>query len=196
MRTDRKERPFLATVAIVTTLLVVLTAPNDGGGQWGPRYLLFAYVPLALSAADAVSRFSRGVASAMLIVLLLASCGWVQRTAYRQLRGTKATYGRVVDFVAGNTQSGDPVVTDAWWLDQVAASAVDRRTFLFAGEAQTGRDIMKRLSDARAARVTVFRSREASPEVDGWTAASCYVEHARDELDVRGLVAIRLRLQC
>ena len=35
-RTDRKERPFLASVAIVTTLLVVLAAPNDGGGQWGP----------------------------------------------------------------------------------------------------------------------------------------------------------------
>ena len=37
-------------VAGLTVLLVVLTAPNEGGGQWGPRYLLFAYVPLALLA--------------------------------------------------------------------------------------------------------------------------------------------------
>ena len=53
-------------------------------------------------------------------------------TAYRQLRSAKATYGRVVDFVARNTQPGAPVVTDVWWLDQIASSAVNRRTFLFA----------------------------------------------------------------
>ena len=81
----------------------LLTAPNDGGGQWGPRYLLFAYVPLALLAADAV-RGCPGCVG-LVIVVLLASCGWVQRAAYRQLRGTKATYGRVVDFVARNTQA-------------------------------------------------------------------------------------------
>jgi hypothetical protein len=132
----------------------------------------------------------------VLIAVLLAPCGWVQRAAYRQLRGTKATYGRVVDFVAGTTQPGGPVVTDVWWLDQIAASAVDRPTFLFAGEAKTGRDIVRRLSDARVPGVTVFRSREASTDVDGWAAASCYVEQAREELDVRGLVAIKLRLQC
>ena len=196
IRTERKERPFLASVAIVTTLLVVLTAPNDGGGQWGPRYLLFAYVPLVLSAADAVQRFRRGIASAMLIVVLLAACVWVQRAAYRQLRGAKATYGRVVDFVARNTRPSGPVVTDVWWLDQIASSAVDRGTFLFAGEATTGHDIVRRLSDARVAEVTVFRSREVSADLDGWTPASCYEEQAREELDVRGLVAIRLGLHC
>ena len=177
-------------------MLVVLTAPNDGGGQWGPRYLLFVYVPLVLLAADAVPRFRRRVASAVLIVVLLVSCVWVQRAAYRQLRGAKATYGRVVDFVARTTQPADHVVTDVWWLDQIASSAVDRSTFLFAGEAKTGHDIVRRLSDARVADVTVFRSRETSTDLDGWTAASCYVEQAREDLDVRELVAIRLRWQC
>jgi hypothetical protein len=83
-----------------------------------------------------------------------------------------------------------------WWLDQIASSAVDRGTFLFAGEATTGHDIVRRMSDARVAEVTVFRSREVSADLDGWTPAGCYEEQAREELDVRGLVAIRLGLQC
>jgi hypothetical protein len=87
-------------------------------------------------------------------------------------------------------------VTDVWWLDQIASSAVERGTFLFAGEAKTGHDIVRRLSDARVANVTVFRSREVSADLDGWTPGGCYTEQAREELDVRGLVAIRLQWQC
>jgi len=193
---ERKERLFLALVALLTALLVLLTAPNDGGGQWGPRYLLFAYAPLAVLAADAVPESPRRAASVLLIVLVVAACGWSQRASYRQLRGTKATYGRVVDFVRQAVHPGGSAVTDLWWLDQVAASTVDRHTFLFAGDAQTGPDIVRRLSDARVPEVTLFRSHELSADLDGWTTGSCYTEAGRDELDVRGLVAIRLQLHC
>ena len=195
-RSERKERLFLALVALLTTMLVVLMAPNEGGGQWGPRYLLFAYVPLAVLAADAVPHLPRRVAPVLLIVLVVAACGWTQRAAYRQLRGTKATYGRVVDLVATATQPGAALVTDVWWLDQVAASTINRRTFLFAGDAQTGHDIVHRLGEARVTDVTMFRSREVSTDLDGWTSSTCYAEQGREESDVRGLVAIRLRLHC
>jgi len=48
------------------------------------------------------------------------------RAAYRQLRGTKLGYGRIVDLIATTTAPGEFVVTDLWWLDQVAAATAGR----------------------------------------------------------------------
>ena len=140
---------------------MLLTAPNDGGSQWGPRYLLFAYVPLSILAADVVqalvapaaavrARQRPGFASARttrlaVAVLLLLAAVWAQRAAYRQLRGTKLTYGRLVDFVAASTFPDGPVVTDVWWLDQLGAAALGGRNVLFAGDSAVGKGIVQRL---------------------------------------------------
>ena len=197
-RSERDERPFLWLVAGLTTLLVLAAAPNEGGGQWGPRYLLFAYVPLTLLASDFVQGTGspRGWPRVAVLALLLLACVWVQRAAYRQLRGTKSTYGRIVDFVSATTAPGTFLVTDVWWLDQLAASALDSRTLLFVSDVATGRNVVQRLSDRTIPTLTVIRSREESPDVDAWSAPTCYFEEARDELPVRGLVAIRLRHRC
>ncbi len=88
------------------------------------------------------------------------------------------------------------VVTDVWWLDQVAASALDGHTVFYAGESPTGAGIVKRLSNAAPRSVTVIRSREASYDESDWSADSCYAVSGRDELDLRKLVAIRLRYRC
>ena len=193
---DRHERGFLWLVAVITISLVVVAAPNTGGGQWGPRYLLFAYVPLSLLAADAVQGLPRRMWAGIVIAVLLAASLWVQRAAYRQLRGTKAAYGGIVDFVAANTEAGGNVVTDVWWLDQLAASALGHQNVLFAGSADTGRAVVRRLSDATVPSLTVFRSREESTTGDAWTTDTCYFEEGRAETPLRGLVAIRLRHRC
>ena len=194
---ERRERPFLVLVALITIGLVLLAAPNAGGGQWGPRYLLLAYVPLTLLAADLIQQLPRRrVWTAGAFVVLLAAGVWVQRAAYRQLRGTKATYGRIADFVGRTTAPGTSVVTDVWWLDQLAASELEDRTVLVADSAKTGKDIVERLNGLGVPTVSVFRSHEESAEVDSWSAGTCYVEESREELPVRGLVAIRLRHNC
>jgi hypothetical protein len=193
---SRDERTFLWLVAGLTVLLVVLSAPNEGGGQWGPRYLLFAYVPLSLLAADLLQDLPPGWPRAVTLVALLAACLLVQRAGYRQLRGTKETYGRLVDFVRAQTTAGTFVVTDVWWLDQLAAAALDGRTVLFTSDAETGRNVVQRLSDRTVPSLTVIRSREASEDVDSWSAPTCYFEEGREELPVRGVVAIRLRHRC
>jgi hypothetical protein len=195
--THRRARGFLWTTAIVDVLLVVLTAPNDGGGQWGPRYLLFAYVPLAILAADLVEQVPRRRAwgAGVLIAMLLCSV-WVQRAGYRQLRGTKNTYGRIVDFVGAEAPRGGTVVTDVWWLDQLAAAAVDDRTVLVARDPVDGPGILRRLDEHKVEPVVVVRSREMTGDVTGWNESTCYVETARDELSVRGVVAIRLTRDC
>lgn len=204
------ERRFLWLTASLFTVLVLLTAPNDGGGQWGPRYLLFAYVPLAILAADLPQELWQGpdprerrgrrlrrrpLAVGVAVLLMVASL-WVQRTAYRHVRGTRATYGRLIDFVAAHTTPHRQVVTDVWWLDQIASAALVGQNVLFGGDEAAGRGIVRRLSENTVPTVTVFRSREVSASVDGWTDGTCYFEEAREELPVRGLVAISLTHRC
>ena len=195
---ERHERTFLWLVALLTTVFVIAAAPNDGGGQWGPRYLLFAYVPLVLLAVDTLQEWPRRrlLAGAAILLVLAAAGIWVQRAAYRSLRGTKATYGRLVDFVAANAEPGANVVTDLWWLDQLAASALDGRNVLYAPDSTTVKDIVRRLGELTTPSVVLFRSREESADVRSWSDETCYFEERRDELPLRGLVAIHLRHRC
>ena len=55
----RRGRPYLLAVAVLAAALVVLTAPNDGGAQWGTRYLLLEYLPLTILATDTLAYVAR-----------------------------------------------------------------------------------------------------------------------------------------
>lgn len=202
-------RRFLWLVSGLYTALVVLTAPNDGGGQWGPRYLLFAYAPLTVLGSDLVGsliearrplRQPRGARLGSLVVpalALLAVAGlWTQRAAYRELRGTKLTYGRIADFVDREAPPGGTVITDIWWLDQIAAAPLRDRHLLFAGTVDDAKGILQRMSGQRVAAATLVLTRDAGPAADEWTAGTCYRQRTRRELDVRSLVAVQVQLDC
>jgi hypothetical protein len=196
-RPDREGRAFLWCVTLVNIALVVLTAPNDGGGQWGPRYLLFAYVPLAVLVADALdARPPRRLVAVALAAVVFAAGLWTQRTSYRRLQGAKSTYGRLVDFIATTAGPNGYVVTDLWWLDQVAAAAKGSPRFLYAANEETGSTAMHGLGEAAVPTATVIRSRSESPDLNAWIEGACFVEDGREELDVRNLVAIRVRRSC
>jgi len=192
----RHGRRFLWTSAVLVLVLVLLTAPNDGGGQWTPRYLLFAYVPLVILAADAVEALPRHATTATALGLLLLACVWIQRSAYRELRGTKSAYGHVVDFVSNEVAPGGCIVSDLWWLDQIAASAISERRLMYVPSPADAHAVMQRLSRAVVPIVTVIRSESESPDVGAWREDTCYVEIKRDRLDVRRLVAITLHHRC
>jgi len=192
----REGRRFLWTSAVLVLVLVLLTAPNDGGGQWTPRYLLFAYVPLVILAADALEALPRRPATAAALGLLLLACLWIQRSAYRELRGTKSTFGQVVDFVSNEVAPGGCIVSDLWWLDQIAASSTSARRLIYVPSAGDAHAVMQRLSRAVVPIVTVIRSESESPDIGAWREDTCYVEIKRDRLNVRRLVAITLHHRC
>jgi len=197
MRTSgRSERAFLWWTALLTVAFTLLLAPNDGGGQWGPRYLLAAYVPLTLLAVDTLEELPRRAWSHAAIVLLLLASVWVQRSAHRTLRGAKNTYGRLADAVARVAEPGRPVITDAWWVDQLAAASLDRHPVFVAGSANDARDIVQRFSDLTVPSITVIRSRENAADVSAFMAGTCYFEEAKEEVDVRQVVIYRLRHRC
>ncbi|MQA28801.1 MAG: hypothetical protein GEU82_03035 [Luteitalea sp.] len=185
---------FLATISVMSAALAVLTAPNDGGGQWGPRYLLFAYVPLAVLVADAteIVRFPRAVAIGLVLFIFTAGV-WTQRSAYRRLQGAKQTYGHIVDLIDTTTVPGEYIVTDLWWLDQVAAASRNAPRFLYAASEERATAAMRQLSLAGAGPVTVIRSRETDSR--GWIAGTCFAEERRQALDVTEVVAIRFRCE-
>jgi len=192
----RRGRLFLGVVAGLTIALVLLTAPNDGGGQWAPRYLLFAYVPLVVLASDIVEALPRRSATVAILAFLLLVCLWIQRTAYRDLRGTKSTYGRIVDLVSNEAAPHGYVVTDVWWLDQVAAAATSERRLVYVPTSVDGHGVMQRLNRAVVPIVIVIRSESESPDDSAWREDTCYVEIKRERLEVRRLVAITLHHRC
>lgn len=192
--TPAGRRRFLATLVILDIGLVVLTAPNDGGGQWGPRYLLFAFIPASVLFADALQVINdRRTVSVVATVLMIAMGAWIQRSGYRELRATKIIYGRVLDLVRQQVPAGGYAVTDLWWLDQVAAAATNDRTILFAGSAESRQEALTRLHAAGEAAVTAFISRDESPDVDVWNRRPCYEPAGQASIETRRLLAISLR---
>jgi len=185
---------FLAGVLLLDVALVVMTAPNDGGGQWGPRYLLFAFIPASLLLADAVHALNgrTAVAGIAATVIVFAAGAWIQRSGYRELRGTKIMYGRVLDLVKQEIPAGGYAVTDVWWLDQVAASATNERTILFAASDDIRRNALNRLHRADIATVIAFTS-GASADVEGWKRAPCYQPEMEAAVELPRLIAITLK---
>lgn len=192
-----KGRGFLIAVIAVTTSLVVLTSPNDGGGHWAPRYLLAVYGPLSILSVDVLQALNRrGIVGIALTATVLAGSAWVQRSSYRKLQSTKRTYGRMLSLVREETVPGGFVITDLWWLDQVAAAAADERTFLYVATASDSRDLFDRLRRGRVDSATVVLSRQEPSDALAQGNTGCYEMTNRREIPDRQLVAVRLRRVC
>lgn len=192
---ERKGRGFLASTLIVYAALVLLTAPNDGGGQWGPRYLLFGCAPLTVLMADALTTaaFWRRVAPVTVAVVLAASL-WIDRSAYRDLRRAKRAYENVVQLVERESAPDGYVLTDLWWLDQVVAALYPRPVILFTDTTTDARTALRALSDAGVGAVTIVRSAAESGKdpIASWLDASLFRVAAQRDISERSLTAYRL----
>lgn len=180
---------FLVLLLVVYTFGVVLTAPNDGGAEFSPRYLLLAFVPAAVLVADALARTTsrfKTIGTVVVATTILAGIA-VQRAAYKDLQGAKNTYERIVMLVQQNTSPGSYVVSDLWWLDQVAAALYPSRTFLYIGNAYDAVKAVDALVDSRQRDVAVVSS--ASESIAGvadsltvraWRRTDCVRIRERD----------------
>ena len=157
----------LAVASLVAVLGVVLTATNDGGAQWGTRFLLIAAPPLLLLAARSLTDASdagrwRRPRLVLVTVILLAGIA-TSRSAYQELRGAKRNYAGLVAEVAAAAPPGGIIVTDAWWLDQVAAVLHGSRTFLYVPDRAAAVRAMAALRAGRIDAVTLASSQDESP---------------------------------
>jgi hypothetical protein len=157
----------LGAAALVAVAGVVLTATNDGGAQWGTRYLLVAAPPLLLLAARGATEAGgagrwRTPRLALLAVILLAGAA-TSRGAYLELRGAKRDYNGLVAAVASGAPPGAVIITNVWWLDQIAAALHGTRTFLYASDPAAAARAIARIRDERIDSVTLVWSGTESP---------------------------------
>lgn len=178
-------------VAVVTALGVWLTSTHDGGAQWGPRFLLIAtpaFVLLAaagLQQAIAAGPWRAWRAAATTVVVMAAL--WTSRSAYGELRGAKRHYAAIVEAIAAATEPHGYVVTDVWWLDQIAAPLYGSRTFLVIDSPSASAGVLARLQRAGVNRVLLAWS--AEPDAPGplSTAGTCFVDVGTEILAERDL---------
>jgi len=175
---------------------VFLTAPNDGGGQWSPRYLLPVFIPIAVLTSDALHMtFTTSVlGAAVTIVIMTASLG-VQRRSYKELRDAKRTYERVVAFVERGTAPGSYIVTDLWSRDKMNAALYPTRVWLFVSGPASAERVFALLADAGVSNVSLVRSRSESPAdtFEHWRGALPFVVDRTLEIPERELTLYQFR---
>ena len=184
----------LAVAALVTVAGVVLTATNDGGAQWGTRYLLVAAPALLLLAArgatDAASAGAwRAPRLAMLAVILLAGAA-TSRSAYLELRGAKRNYEGLVAATESFTRPGDVILTNLWWLDQVTAALHGTRTFLYVADSATAARALATLRAQRIDAVTLAWSADGAESpfpLDAALDGTCFRTTAMRDAEPRSI---------
>jgi hypothetical protein len=129
--------PTVRLLSLTTAIYVagvLLTAPNDGGAQWGPRYLLPVMSLLALlsfAGMAALLRASFGIRRRLVrlaLAGLLAASIWTQACGIRiLLRSTNDTL-RVVQAV--DALRHRVVLTDTWYSPQLLAQIYYDHTIL------------------------------------------------------------------
>ncbi len=177
-------------LALWTLVLVWLTSTHDGGAQWGPRFLLVAspaLIVLATSAAtDAIKPgYGRALRHVLVVIILIAGV-WTTRAAYRELRGTKRYYARIVTATQSVTEQHGYVVSNVWWFDQVVAALYQSRTFLYATDGGSARRVLQQLADARVSDATLVWTREGpeSAPLNDTVSGTCYhVTQVQDILE-------------
>jgi hypothetical protein len=189
-----REARRLTLAGMVAMAGVVLTATNDGGAQWGARFLLVAVPPLLLLAA-------RGLSDAMgagpwrqprlaLVALILLAGAVTSRSAYLELRGTKRNYQSLVAATQSFTQPGDLVLTNLWWLDQVAAALHGTRVFLYAPDSTAAARALATIRDERLDAVTLAWSADPAESPFPLAAAldgTCFRATATREIELRSV---------
>jgi len=171
----------LALAALVAVAGVVLTATNDGGAQWGTRFLLIAAPPLLLlaarSATDAAGTGAWRPARLALVAVIFLAAAAASRSAYLELRGTKRNYQSLVTATQTFTRPGEVILTNLWWLDQVNATLHGTRTFLYAADSAAASRALATLRAERLDAVTLAWSADAAESpfpLESALAGTCF----------------------
>jgi hypothetical protein len=187
----------LRIVATVTVVGIMLTATHDGGAQWGPRFLLVASVPLMLLAARAaVDALGPGPVRLLrvgLVVMVLVAGAATSRAAYVELRNAKRAYARIVDATAANSVAGGYIVSNVWWLDQVAAPLYGTRTFLYAADDPAARQLTEQVAAGGHPVTLVWSGEERTAPLDVALGGTCAEEMSRRTIAERQLTFVTSR---
>jgi hypothetical protein len=120
--------PTVRLLSITTAIYVagvLLTAPNDGGAQWGPRYLLPVVPLLALLSLAGMTALLRASLGVQRWLVCLALAGLIAASVWTQARGIQVLLRSTNDTLRV-VQTVDAlrhrvVLTDTWYSPQLLA---------------------------------------------------------------------------
>ena len=108
------------------------------------------------------------------------------RSAYLELRGAKRSYQGLVDAVESAAPPGRVLVTNLWWLDQVAAALHGTRVFLYVPDAAAASGALAIARDERVGTITLAWSEDESPfRLEAALDGTCFRTIATREAPLR-----------
>lgn len=143
-----RERPavrLLLGAAVIFATGVLSTAPNSGGAQWSPRYLLVSMALLVPLGLLVVTSVRNRLAPAALTLLLLAGAASSIFSVTVLQQSTRDAL-RVVQVV--NAQPARIVLTDVWYGPQLLAPLYLEREVMFIDGTAQLREARDRLREA------------------------------------------------
>jgi hypothetical protein len=178
---------------------VMLLSTHDGGAQWGPRFLLIASPALiilaCLAAHQAIGRDGAWFAARAVLVggVVFASI-FVNRDAYRELRGAKQFYARLTEAADAALPAGGYVVSRVWWFDQITAALYPHHTMLSVDDAQEERAALGAIQAAGTTSVSVVLSDEEGERRDApATDGTCFAVADETRIPERSVRLLTLR---
>lgn len=140
---------FLTIVPMAFVVLVLLASPFQGGVQWGPRFLLPIIPPLAVVIVDRLAglwapltRSARVGLAAGVIALLLAGCysSWLGAQFVHKAQIASEFMSEMIRHMPERV-----VVTDAWFLPQMAPYTLSEKIWLMSEDDKRMRNVLQYL---------------------------------------------------
>jgi hypothetical protein len=127
---------------------------------------------------------------------VLLAGAMTSRDAYVELRGTKRNFAGLVAEVSAVAPPGSVIVTNAWWLDQVAASLHGSRTFLYVPDRAAAARALTTLRAERIDAVTLASSLDDSPDtLEGVLDGTCFRAIATRHVSLRRVRLVNARCE-
>jgi hypothetical protein len=182
----------LYVLAGLTVAGIVVTSTHDGGAQWGARFLLVTAPPLIILAARGATDAAcegrwRRLRVALVALVLIAGLA-TSRAAYRELRGSKREYQRIVSATASLTSPASVILTNVWWFDSVTASLYGSREFLYLPSRTSVTQALTEISRANVTRATLVWTTEPGGEsLESAVEGTCFTVPGVESIPQRGL---------
>jgi hypothetical protein len=129
----------------------------------------------ATTMADAITSGPWRHARVTLTVVVVVGALVTTRAAFRELRGAKNAYARIVDATDSLTKPRETIVTNVWWFDQIVAPLYGTRTFLYVPDRATAAQTLSDLAAAGTRNVALVWTKEPEGEpLNTAVNGSCY----------------------
>ena len=130
-----ERRPVLRYLIASGVLVLFFTCwivPSDGGAQWSPRYFLPVVTLFAIPAVEIGWSRSLRAAPVWAARTALAASVLMLATGIAHLTAAKRRFAGVTHGLAQLTTPGEIVITDVFWLPEVASTLAPTRRILFS----------------------------------------------------------------